>query len=221
MVTMSTLNSFKRLAARLKPRSRAQSLVEFTILLPLLLMMLSGLIEFGFLLNDYLDVIDAAREAARFAANDDPTASMPTDSPPNFWYRAWGNSRSSLFTASDARIDWTPTDPLDCTGMNGDVVVSGFVVLGDNIQKRLPPTGAYVNGASNCGNYYTKFSNADVEALIAGASPHNSGLVVVEIYYEYYQTLGLPWISAFVPDPIVLHAYSFMPNAYAEPTSTP
>ncbi len=55
-----------------KRRRRGQSLVEFTMLLPVLLIMLSGLIEFGILLNYYLDLIDAARKAARWAADADP-----------------------------------------------------------------------------------------------------------------------------------------------------
>lgn len=210
-----------QLTARRRARRRTvgQSLVEFTILLPLLLIMLSGLIEFGFLLNDYLDVIDAAREAARFAANDDPIGTLPTDAPPHFWYRAWRNSRGSLFTASGGRIDWTPTDPLDCSGVNGDIVVSAFEVLGDSVIARMAP--GYPNGVSNCGNYASKFTTGDVQALISGASTNNSGVVLVEIYYEYFMILGLPWLDAFLPDPITLHAYSFMPNAYAEPTSTP
>ena len=47
----------------------------------------------------------------------------------------------------------------------------------------------------------------------------NSGAVLVEIYYEYEMLLGLPWITAFLPDPpiILLHAYTIMPNANAEP----
>ncbi len=53
-------------------KSLGQSFVEFAILLPLLLMMLSGLIEFGFMLNTYLDLINSAREVARYLANDDP-----------------------------------------------------------------------------------------------------------------------------------------------------
>jgi hypothetical protein len=35
-----------------------QSLVEFTVMLPVLLIMLSGLVEYGILLNYYLDIID-------------------------------------------------------------------------------------------------------------------------------------------------------------------
>jgi Flp pilus assembly protein TadG len=53
-------------------KSRGQSLVEFTVLLPVLLIMISGLIEFGIMLNYYLDLIDAAREAARWASDADP-----------------------------------------------------------------------------------------------------------------------------------------------------
>ena len=47
--------------------------------------------------------------------------------------------------------------------------------------------------------------------------PPDTGIVAVEIYYDYHMTLGLPWITAFLPDPITLHAYSFMPNSAAEP----
>ncbi len=213
----------------LRRHRRGQSLVEFTILLPLMLMMLSGLIEFGFLLNSYLDVIDAAREAARFAANDDPTVGLPTDLydpfsvPPkvNFWHRAFLISRSSLSTASDGRINWAPTSPTDCTNVEGDIVVSGFGLLGTSVDKRFPPGPFYVNGASNCGNYLTKITESYVETTLAGSVIPNSGFVVVEIYYEYEMILGLPWIQAFVPDPIVLYAYTIMPNTYVEPTPTP
>jgi len=51
---------------------RGQSLVEVTLFLPLLLMMLAGLIEFGFALNQYLNTLDAAREGARFSSDGDP-----------------------------------------------------------------------------------------------------------------------------------------------------
>ena len=213
----------------LKPRGRGQSLVEFTISLPVLLMMLSGLIEFGFLLNDYLDLIDAAREAARFAANDDPTLSDPPhpSESPNFWNRAWRVARDSLITASDGRIDWK-SDPFNCDAVEGDIVVSAFSVKGTTVVAQFPPTYADV-GAANCaiwgGNpliwgtplnpkYPSKLTKADVNALLSGASIPNSGFVVVEIYYEYDV---ISWFSAFLPDPIVLYAYTIMPNTYAEP----
>ena len=50
-------------------KSRGQSMVELALLFPVLLILLSGLIEFGFILNEYLSLMDAARNAARFAAD--------------------------------------------------------------------------------------------------------------------------------------------------------
>lgn len=202
-------------------KPRGQSLVEFTIMLPVLLMLLSGVIEFGFLLNTYLDLIDAAREAARFAANDDPLVGSHTDfATPNFWNRAYSISRGSLAVASDDRIDWNPTDPSDCVGVGGDIIVSAFGVLGDTVDKRFPLSEGE-NGASNCGNFTSNITSAEVNAILSGSGVPNSGFALIEIYYQYYFILGLPWISAVVPEPITLHAYSIMPNAHVEPTRTP
>lgn len=196
-------------------RRRGQSLVEFSIMLPVLLIMLSGLVEFGFLLNTYLDVIDAARDAARAAANEDPKNGLPSDLTDNFWNLAWRNSRSSLLAASDGRINWDPFDWFNCTGVNGDIVVSAFGFVDNKIKPPRYP-GDDV-GASNCGNYQSKLSNDDINLKMNSTSVANSGAVLVEIYYEYEMLLGLPWITAFVPDPIVLHAFTIMPNTYAEP----
>ncbi len=45
-------------------KTQGQSMVELALLFPLLLILLSGVIEFGFILNQYLTVMDAARNAA-------------------------------------------------------------------------------------------------------------------------------------------------------------
>jgi hypothetical protein len=73
-------------------KSRGQSLVEVAILLPVLLIMLSGMIEFGFALNQYLNILDAAREGARFGSDGDPT------------------QRSSCTDGEDDDNDRTPDD---------------------------------------------------------------------------------------------------------------
>ncbi|MGH4119669.1 TadE/TadG family type IV pilus assembly protein [Clostridium sp.] len=44
---------------------KGQSLVEFSILLPFLLLLLMGLLEFGLMLNSYLAIHNSAREGAR------------------------------------------------------------------------------------------------------------------------------------------------------------
>jgi Flp pilus assembly protein TadG len=44
---------------------KGQSLVEFAILLPILLLLLMGILEFGIILNSYLTINNASREGAR------------------------------------------------------------------------------------------------------------------------------------------------------------
>lgn len=47
---------------------RGATLVEFGIVVPLLVLFLFGIIEFGFVYNDYLSLRSAAREGGRLAA---------------------------------------------------------------------------------------------------------------------------------------------------------
>lgn len=54
--------------ARLSKSERGAAAVEFAILLPVLILLIIGLIEFGLLYHDYLAVTHAAREGARMAA---------------------------------------------------------------------------------------------------------------------------------------------------------
>lgn len=44
---------------------KGQSLVEFAILLPVLLLLIMGILEFGLMLNSYLTINNSAREGAR------------------------------------------------------------------------------------------------------------------------------------------------------------
>ena len=55
------------------PRARrGQSLVEMTLIMPILLVMLLGLIEIAWLANHFLILMDVTRSAARFGATGDP-----------------------------------------------------------------------------------------------------------------------------------------------------
>ena len=194
-------------------KSRGQSLVEFTILLPILIMMLSGLIEFGFMLNYYLDLIDAARESARFAANDDPIRkSDGTYSDPNpvFYTNAQTVALESISLGSGAQITLDPT--------TDDIVISAFSLMDGAVDQRFP-NGWGENGLDLNGNHVSSFSSDDITARLDGTAPA-TGMVLVEIYYDYHMVLGLPWITAFVPDTITLYAYSMMPNVNVEPTPT-
>jgi Flp pilus assembly protein TadG len=52
---------------RRRPRTRGQALVEFAVVLPVFLLILSGILDFGFMLYSRMTVISATREGARVA----------------------------------------------------------------------------------------------------------------------------------------------------------
>lgn len=65
--------------ARLNPGNRrGQGVVEFALLVPVLLLILLGIIELGWLMNVNLQVSNAAREGARAAAVGKTTANVST-----------------------------------------------------------------------------------------------------------------------------------------------
>ena len=216
-----------------RAKSIGQSLVEFMVLLPVLLIMISGLIEFGFMLNYYLDLIDAAREAARYASDADvirnpnsPYAPLEVSTNP-LYKDIQDLAMQSLAAASDGRVDWPKMRLLHpgtfCDYVKGDIVISAFGTLNKSpnpaiVDKRFPTDSP--NGHSLCNHYFSKFTSADIQARLDAGAP-TSGIILVEIYFDYDQLLALPWITAFVPNPIHLHAYTIMPNAAVEPTPTP
>ncbi len=206
---------------------RGQSLVEFAVLLPLLMMMLSGLIELGFAINMYLDLVDTAREVARFSADDDPSHEAdgtPTDYNQVFYLQAASMTTYTLQQAGQILLDPSADD----------LVVSVFQIQNQNVVNRFPYTFTDTRTAGNCNgatqggelgwrmycNQTSRLSQSEVETRIDRLPnvPPDTGIVLVEIYHEYHMVMNLPWITAFVPNPIPLHAYTFAPNAASEPS---
>ena len=63
---------------RKRSRSRGQSLVEFALIFPAFILILSGILDFGFMLYSRMTVINATREGARYAVTHrDPATSLP------------------------------------------------------------------------------------------------------------------------------------------------
>jgi Flp pilus assembly protein TadG len=58
--------------------NRGAALVEFAIVVSLLMVLLFGIIDFGWLIKDYLAINQAAREGARTAAIGKPTPEIVT-----------------------------------------------------------------------------------------------------------------------------------------------
>lgn len=56
---------FKKLSIK---KTTGQSMVETALVMPIILMLLLGVVDFGFLFNNYLVIDNASREGARSAA---------------------------------------------------------------------------------------------------------------------------------------------------------
>jgi hypothetical protein len=204
-------------------KTRAQSLVEVAIAFPVLIILFSGVIEFGFILNYYLSLLDATRESARFWSNDDPFLADGTTDDPTFYYETAVMVRKildpSLTYANPAnyqgrRIALDPT--VD------DVIVSVYGAEGNNAilwrnggPYHLLPTNGSVNG-----NYPSIFTEQAIEDTRVSGAP-NAGILVVEVHYNYRHVLGLPWMTAVVSNPLHLRAYTIMPIRTGEPIPSP
>jgi Flp pilus assembly protein TadG len=68
----------KRQQAANDPRDRGSVAVEFALLLPVLLLLIFGVIDFGRAINDQITLTQAAREGARLASLGNSTSAVTT-----------------------------------------------------------------------------------------------------------------------------------------------
>ncbi len=201
----------QRRAASLPRKSKAQSLTEFAIALPVLFLLLSGVVEFGFALNYYLSLLDATRESARFYSNGDPFNSDGTDNM-DFYSATAAMARANLdpLVANPSYVGRR----IELDSASDDVVVTVYAKDNSGVVM-YPVSGPY----QMYGHATTMFTATDIQNAFASGSP-NAGILVVEVHYNYHQVMKLPWLTPFVPDPFVLTAYTMMPLSAAEPVET-
>ena len=235
----------KRLIYKSEKHKRGQSFLELSFVLLILALVLAGVVEYGFMINNYLHVLGGSREAARVynsysAFNPDGTTINA------FYYR----------TVEQAATTMSPVmlDP----SLGDDIIVSVFSVAGASVRRfplvgggassngwslcanyaeykapyaaqgKLPPPELSADGWNHCPAHGSRLSDAEISERI-GAGPHasQSGLLLVEILYNYPQILKLPLFTnsdffgvkfSIIPDPIPLYVYTIMPISSAEPT---
>ena len=68
---MSTPHDRGRRSASRRQRSRGQAIVEFTLILPVLLLLTVGMVDLARVFSSYIALTDGVREAALFAAEGD------------------------------------------------------------------------------------------------------------------------------------------------------
>src|SRR5574337_1018532 len=201
----------------LRRKSRGQSLVEFALLMPVLAILLAGMIEFGFALNQFLNILDAAREGARFGSDGDPTIRASSGINPNDLTTTCNVTKD--FYMQVACVVMQTASPIVLDPKTDDIVISIYRVYDDPL---VVPRDTYILGrlpdytqdpdlSANdpisstqrlqgqwrlYGNHQSIFSQADIQARLDATAP-GAGVLVVEVFYDYHMILGLPWITKF------------------------
>jgi hypothetical protein len=262
-------------------KPKAQSFLEFALVLPILLLILMGVVELTLFIGRYISLVDLTREAARFASNRDPfksgtKANCNTSKDFNFWF-----DTSCIF--SPLKGDPGCTYLAFCNGFNGSVPIKfdeDDILISVFTESMLPnPTPAYsatkiptitqddprlvaLSGSNpwvwstqanpdpdtthrnnwlrdcdrrgnnpydpaNPNNLANRlpanpyFTPARLQSYMSQTAYAEKGFVTVEIYYCYHQVLGMPIISNFIPNPILIHTYTVMPLPSLQPTAVP
>ena len=190
-----------------RANSRGQSLVELALVLALLLFMVVAIIEYGFMLNSYLNILDAGREAARQSSLGNP-----------FMTDGSGNVDPAFYTDVAAMVDnFLLPLTLDSASTSNDDILVSFFSIDNGVVYRYPSANT---AWSRFGKHVTQLPDSSINALLNPSAP-NTGILLIEIYYNYNQVLNLPIFSNVIPNPIPLYTYSVMPLSAAEPTPTP
>lgn len=204
-------------------KTRGQSLVEVAIAFPMLIVLLTGVVEMGFILNFYLSLLDATRESARLYSGGDPYLANGTTSNDAAFYK-----EAALKVRKSLDPSYNPVTNSFTPGYQGrrialdptvdDVIISVYGISA-NKSRLCRDAGVYhlfPTAGSSSGNYQSIFTAASIlNARVSGAP--NAGVLVVEVHYNYHHVLGLPWMEVFLPNPLHLRAYTIMPNRAAEP----
>lgn len=231
----------KRRFAYRKNKARGQSFVELMIVTLILALLLTGVVEFGLLFNAYLHILDGAREGARLGSN-----GIPFDNTSGTLYTSFFGdvAKRTLDVMDPVLLDAAHPD----TGHHVDDIVISVWSVTSTALTRFPSSEA---GYSMCGNlaailsYYnsqvppipvptaltdpswssctprsSNYTTAQMYSLVDHIAP-STGILLVEVFYNYPQILKLPVFTTVIPDPIPVYAYAIMPISAAEPTPTP
>lgn len=202
-------------------KTKAQSMVEFAISLPILILLFTGMIEFGFMLNTYLSLQDATRASARLFSNETP-----------FEFDVNGDVVDKISFYEDSAQFVVDTLELNAREVSIDstrdnVLVSVITVDVDNDVD--PPVIDTITRHSGGDFYYlygdaipaTLYDNTSIEDFMTANSsiPVDAGLLVIEIFYSYEGVLNLPWTIPFFSEdnPTTLYASTIMPLTAAKP----
>jgi Flp pilus assembly protein TadG len=137
-----------------RPRSAGQSLVEFALVLPPLMLIILGIVQFGFIFNTYVTVSNAVREAARIGtiyAYDSSLSKAQNDAARNAMVLSTLKSSMNYLSRTTPEFtsgaSWTSSNG-GLTFTNGDIVVtyavpSGLTDTDPRVAEQVTVTATY------------------------------------------------------------------------------
>ena len=178
-----------------------QGLVEMALALPVLLIMLLGMVELGFLLHAYIVLYNADREATRFAVRGvfepeeivERAMTSVSDQLPLQLEGPEANA-AILITQLHIPADKNALATVDLYDHEGISVTSRFVPHAKAQQIKLD------NDLFN-----QEVMNADV-----GLGPTSQDVVIVEMFHNHDQVLHAPFVEWVFPDPMPVYAWTIM-----------
>ena len=215
------IKKFFSLFNKNKNQQRAQSLVEFAISLPVLIMLFTGMVEYGFMLNTYLSLQDAARTAARRYSTVNPFNADNTINP------AFFQDAAAYVIDQLAPSDDPESRQIILLPDRDNILIS---LIGVEVDESTDPDTIVGIQRFSDGLYYkefgatdppSNFSDENIEAFVTanGQEPADAGLLIIELYYGYEGTLHMPWTEPFFSpgNPTMLYISVVMPTIYAKP----
>jgi hypothetical protein len=180
------------------------------------------MIEFGFMLNTYLSVQDAARTMARRYSKINPF-NADNSINPIFFQNASQYAIELLAPSGDPASRQIVMDPT-----RDNIIIS---LIGVEVDESTDPDSIHSITRFHSGyEFYRHFgdttppsayTNGRIEELLTAneAEPADSGLLIVEIYYGYEGTLNLPWTRPFFSpnNPSMMYISVVMPTIYTKP----
>ena len=113
-------------------KNKGQAIVEFAIILPILILLLMGIIEFGLFFNTYLNITFASKEGARIASLD-TNASNAT---------ILASIKGTMPSTTNVTLTVTPQPPR-VTGTTVTVTVSTNYTFITPVVSSLMPSNPY------------------------------------------------------------------------------
>jgi len=144
----------------MRKKIRGQSLLEFAILVPLLVLFVLGAAEITLFIGTYTNVIDLTREAARFASVRDPTKQGteqncgPSDSilHPLPYDNSFFYDTACIFSPLSGSDSCKTDDPTFCNGFNStiffksnedDILINVFTVTNNTVAAHYPSSDPF------------------------------------------------------------------------------